>query len=151
MFRLLLLLFLIIPILEIYLLIQVGGWIGALPTVFLVVLTAVLGAFFLRQQGFATLERVQQTLANGRLPATELLEGAFLLVGGALLLTPGFFTDAIGFACLVPILHRSLIAWAIQRGVVKAAGMGAEHQGPAQGHRTYDGEYWKDDDNNSLR
>ncbi len=151
MFRILLLLFLLIPILEIYLLIQMGGWIGALPTIFLVVLTAVLGAFFLRQQGFATLERVQQTLANGRIPATELLEGAFLLVGGALLLTPGFFTDTIGFACLVPAFRRGVIVWAIRRGVVKASGMGPDHHQPTPGNRTYDGECWKDDDNNSLR
>jgi len=93
-FQILFLLFLLIPLLEIYLLIKVGGIIGALPTVFIVVFTAVLGAWLLRIQGLSTLMRVRSTLAQGGIPAVEMLEGAVLLVAGALLLTPGFFTDA---------------------------------------------------------
>lgn len=100
-FYILFLLFLGIPLLEIYLLIEVGAKIGALPTVFLVVFTAVLGVFLLRIQGFSTLTRLRGTLAQGGIPAVEMLEGAVLLVTGALLLTPGFFTDALGFLCLV--------------------------------------------------
>ena len=102
------LLFLLVPMLEIYLLIQVGGVIGALPTVLLVVLTAFIGAYLLRQQGFATLQKAQESLARGELPAGSLLEGAILLVTGALLLTPGFFTDAVGFICLVPVARQAI-------------------------------------------
>lgn len=140
-FKILLAFFFLIPLIEIYLLIQVGSWLGPLMTVFLVVFTAVVGAFLLRQQGFATLERVRQTMARGELPAIELLEGAMLLFGGALLLTPGFFTDTIGFVCLVPFLRQRVIAWAIQKGVVTSMGGKPKRDGP----RTLDGEYWKDD------
>jgi UPF0716 protein FxsA len=114
-FAILLALFFIIPIIEIYLLIKIGSVIGAPSTIFAVVFTAVLGAWLLRIQGFSTLRRVQQTAAQGGIPAIEMLEGAMLLVSGALLLTPGFFTDAIGFLCLVPPLRRSMALWFFQR------------------------------------
>jgi len=114
-FAFLLALFFIIPLIEIYLLIEVGGVIGAIPTIFAVVFTAVLGVWLLRIQGFSTLRRVQQTTAQGGVPAIELLEGAMLLVAGALLLTPGFFTDTIGFLCLVPSLRRVMAVWFFQR------------------------------------
>jgi UPF0716 protein FxsA len=109
MFRLLFLLFLVIPIVEIYFLIKVGSVIGALWTVFLVVATAVLGAALLRQQGFSTFQRAQQSLAQGQLPATAMLEGVALVISGALLLTPGFVTDTIGFLLLTPLVRQKLI------------------------------------------
>ncbi|EGL54035.1 FxsA cytoplasmic membrane protein [Methylophaga aminisulfidivorans MP] len=109
MFRFLFLLFLIIPIVEIYVLIQVGDVIGALPTIFLVVATAVLGAFLLRLQGFQTLQRAQQSLASGQIPATEMLEGVCLVIAGAMLLTPGFVTDTLGFLLLIPNIRRLVI------------------------------------------
>jgi len=112
------LIFLLVPILEIYLLIQIGGVIGALWTVALVVLTAFAGAYLLKLQGFATLKRAQESLARGELPAGSLLEGAILLVSGALLLTPGFFTDAIGFICLVPTARQAIAAWLMSRFTV---------------------------------
>lgn len=114
-FTILFLLFIIIPLVEIYFLIEVGSLIGAFSTIFLVVFTAVLGAWLLRWQGFSTLRRIQQTTAQGGIPAVELMEGAVLIVAGALLLTPGFFTDAIGFLCLVPSIRRSAILWALKR------------------------------------
>ena len=83
-------LFLIIPIIEIYFLIKVGEVIGALPTIILVVLTAVIGAGLLRQQGLSTLARLQQNISQGKIPAQEMVEGVLLAVGGALLMTPGF-------------------------------------------------------------
>ncbi len=95
-------LFLGIPVLEIYLLLKVGGLIGPLPTVVLVVLTAVVGVWLLRMQGYITIARMQESLNRGELPATTMLEGVMLFVAGALLLTPGFFTDTIGFLLLVP-------------------------------------------------
>ena len=109
--------FVAIPIIEIYLLIQVGSLIGALPTIGLVVLTAVLGVALLRAQGLQTYLRLQRSLSEGRYPATEILEGVALLVGGALLLTPGFFTDFVGFVCLVPLTRQALISWSMARYV----------------------------------
>ncbi len=149
-FRTFFALFLIVPVIEIYLLIQVGGLIGAWPTIFLIILTAILGGWLLRNQGLATMERVQQTLARGEIPAIELLEGAMLLVGGALLLTPGFFTDTIGFICLIPILRRNVILWAMRKGIIGTTPTGAA--GPARGthgERVINGECWHDDDRRS--
>lgn len=147
-FHFLFLLFLIVPLVEIYLLIKVGGVIGALPTVFLVVFTAVLGAWLLRLQGFSTIRRVQSTMAQGGLPAMELMEGAVLLVSGALLLTPGFFTDTIGFLCLIPAFRRNLIRWALGRFLMPPGGFGtppgdqSRHHGPT----TLEGEFRREDD-----
>jgi UPF0716 protein FxsA len=112
--QLLFLFFLIVPFVEIYLLLQVGGLIGAFPTIFLVVTTAALGAWLLRRQGFATWQRFQSNLAQGTIPAYEMIEGPILLVGGALLLTPGFFTDILGFACLLPGLRRRIAQYVIE-------------------------------------
>lgn len=106
---LLLLIFIAVPVLEIYLLIKVGGIIGALPTIAIVILTAIIGTWLLRQQGLATLHRYQQNLGQGQIPAMEIIEGMVLLFGGALLLTPGFFTDAIGFLCLIPVTRQAMI------------------------------------------
>lgn len=91
-----------VPILEIAVFIQVGGYLGLGPTLGLVVLTAVLGAWQLRAQGLATLLRARRQIDRGALPARELFDGACLLVAGALLLTPGFVTDAAGFLLFVP-------------------------------------------------
>ncbi len=115
----LLLIFLAIPLLEIYLLIEVGSALGAGTTIFLVVFTAVLGAFLVRTQGFSTLARVQTQLARAQIPAIEIMEGLFLFVAGALLLTPGFFTDTIGFIFLTPPLRRLIIHHIIRRGLFR--------------------------------
>ncbi len=109
--------FLIIPIVEIYFLITIGSVIGVGLTIALIVLTAMLGAILVRAQGFSTFARVQGQLAKGEIPAVEILEGLFLLVAGALLLTPGFVTDAIGFACLTPPLRRWIIRRMLAAGV----------------------------------
>ncbi|KPV41290.1 hypothetical protein AN478_01470 [Thiohalorhabdus denitrificans] len=104
-------LFLIVPLVEIYLLIEVGQVIGAPLTILAVVGTALLGAVLTRYQGMVTVTRFYGQLARGELPGFTLFEGACLLVAGALLLTPGFFTDAVGFALLTPPLR----AWAYNR------------------------------------
>lgn len=111
----LLVIFLIVPIIEIFLLIQLGGLIGVMPTIALVILTAIIGVALLRAQGLQTYQRFSQTLGQGHMPATEILEGIALLIGGALLLTPGFFTDAIGFICLIPFSRKIVIAWLTAR------------------------------------
>lgn len=96
------LLFLLTPLIEIAVFIQVGGVIGLWPTLAVVVITAVLGAALWRAQGLATWARAQEALNRGELPMREVTDGAFLLVAGALLLTPGFVTDSIGFLLFVP-------------------------------------------------
>ena len=114
-FPIVLAIFLIVPLTEVWLLVTVGGVVGVGWTIFLVVLTAVIGASLVRSQGISTLARSQEILARGDLPAVELLEGVALLIAGALLLTPGFFTDGVGFLLLVPPLRRRLIrSWVLK-------------------------------------
>jgi UPF0716 protein FxsA len=146
-FQTLVILFLAVPLVEIYLLIKIGGVIGAWPTIGLVVFTAVLGAFLLRLQGLATLKRVQQTLARGELPATEMIEGAMLLASGALLLTPGFFTDTIGFICLVPAARKRIAVWALERFFIVRGGPAGGPGSPYQrhNHRVIKGDYRRDE------
>jgi len=109
------LLFLLTPLLEVYFLIEIGGRIGAFPTIALVVLTAALGAMLVRAQGLSAYLRVQAQMARGESPALMMIEGMALFVAGALLLTPGFFTDAIGFALLTPPLRRRIIEAIVRR------------------------------------
>lgn len=96
------------PLVEIAVLIEVGTVIGTLETVLVIVATAILGAFLLRGQGLAVLSRAQASLGRGEMPVTEVFEGLFLVIAGALLLTPGFVTDIIGFVLLVPAARRAL-------------------------------------------
>lgn len=127
-------LFLVVPVVEIYLLIEVGSVIGAFPTILLVVATAVIGAFLLRQQGMSTLARFQKNMSNGTLPAKEMMEGVFLVVGGALLMTPGFFTDTLGFLCLIPFTRRYMVDQMIKRSLFKAqAGMSGANRSNVDG------------------
>lgn len=114
-------LFLVIPIVEIYFLIKTGEIIGVFPTIVLVVLTAVVGAGLLRQQGLATLARFQNNISQGKLPAQEMAEGILLAVGGALLMTPGFITDAIGFLCLIPISRNYIATFVMKKYALKSA------------------------------
>jgi UPF0716 protein FxsA len=113
-----LLIFIIMPIVEMAILIKVGTVIGALSTIGLVLLTAIIGAALLRQQGLATLLRANQRLNSGELPAREVAEGLILAVGGALLLTPGFVTDTIGLLCLLPSSRQWLAGLVLKRMVV---------------------------------
>lgn len=103
--------FIVLPILEMYVLIKVGGNLGALNTVLLVLLTALIGVALLRVQGFRTLMNAKNKLGMAQLPAEEIITGIFLAIGGALLLTPGFITDIFGFLCLVPFTRRILLKW----------------------------------------
>lgn len=99
---LLLFIFIAVPVIEIGLFIQVGGAIGLFPTLAVVVITAVIGSYLLRQQGLNIVMKVQSELAQGQMPVQNLIHGAFIVVAGLLLLTPGFFTDFIGFSLFIP-------------------------------------------------
>ncbi len=109
------LLFLLVPLIEIGVFIEVGGLIGLLPTLGLILLTAALGTWQLRAQGLSTLARARQQMEQGQLPAQELYDGFCLIIAGALLLTPGFVTDAVGFALFVPAFRRLLRQVVAQR------------------------------------
>ena len=125
MFKILFIAFLVIPIIEIYTLVKVGGIIGAGWTIFIVIGTAVLGASLLRQQGLATWTRLNQSITQGQLPPTILVEGILLLLSGAFLLTPGFVTDAIGFLFLIPGVRKMIAEQILRRGIFRASGMSA--------------------------
>ncbi|MGD2172967.1 MAG: FxsA family protein [Gammaproteobacteria bacterium] len=132
MFPLVATIFLVVPIIEIYLLIQVGQVIGAGWTIFLVVFTAVIGVGLLRIQGLSTLNRAQQKLQHNELPAREILEGMGLVIAGALLLTPGFFTDTIGFLLLFPPVRIWLVSSIASRMVVVSSTRGGGPRRPGE-------------------
>ena len=94
--------FVVVTLAEIYVLVSVGQAIGGLSTVLLVVITAFIGSSLLRQQGWSTMAKAQQSMSEGRTPAMEMMEGVVILVSGILLLTPGFLTDALGLLGLMP-------------------------------------------------
>lgn len=108
-------LFILMPIMEISLLIRVAGQIGILNTAAFALFTAVLGAYLVKQQGMATLAKLQEEANAGRVPARQIVEGVALLVAGAVLLTPGFITDAFGFALLIPPVRIALINLVAQK------------------------------------
>ena len=103
--------FTIIPIIEIYLLIEIGAIFGALSAVILVILTGFLGAFLARMQGLQTLYRIQESLREGRMPSGELLDALLIVIAGLVLLTPGFLTDSAGFLLLIPATRNSIKYW----------------------------------------
>ena len=163
----LLLIFIVVPVIELAVLIKVGSQIGVLWTLILIFLTAVVGVSLLRAQGIATLMRANRRLEEGTIPAQELAEGFLLALAGAMLITPGFVTDAFGFSLLVPGVRKALVGSVLKVLKVKAfgrmgamgAGMGAGmgqprdvygqpdpriHRG-ANGHDVIDGEYRRED------
>jgi UPF0716 protein FxsA len=109
MFRFLFILFIVVPIIEIMVLMNVGAWLGAWPTIAIVIITAWLGAKNVKQQGIATLNSVQTKMAQGEMPSDEIVAGLLLLVAGVLLVTPGFVTDFFGLSLLIPNVRNILI------------------------------------------
>jgi UPF0716 protein FxsA len=107
--RVFLVLFLLFPVLELFILVKVGMAIGFLPTFLLVVATSMLGLFLIRVAGFATALRARESLARGELPAQQMLEGLMVAVGGGLLLLPGFISDVLGLICLLPFTRKALV------------------------------------------
>jgi len=109
MFRILFILFIVVPIIEIMVLMNVGALLGAWPTIAIVIITAWLGAKNVKQQGVATLQSVQTKMAQGEMPSDEIVAGILLLIAGVLLVTPGFVTDFFGLSLLIPQVRKSLI------------------------------------------
>src|SRR6056297_2617419 len=114
--------FLSVPLIEIALFIQVGGFIGLWPTLAIVVLTAILGTMLVRAQGLQALADIQNALSQTKNPTEPLAHGAMILFSGALLLTPGFFTDAVGFALLIPAVRLAVLRYARRRIKVETHG-----------------------------
>ena len=153
--RYLFFLFLIVPIVEIMFLLKASDIIGAGWTILLVIGTAALGAALVKQQGISTLQSVQMKTAQGQVPAMEVAEGAAIMVAGALLLTPGFFTDAFGFACLIPPVRQMAIRYLFKNkvaSVVSASNFsnsqaqGASQQNSHQQGNVIEGDYREKDD-----
>ena len=138
---LLLAMFIAIPIIEIGLFIEIGGWIGLWPTLAIVIVTAFAGTTLLRLQGLAVLQRAQASTARNELPVQEVFDGLCLLTAGILLLTPGFFTDAVGFMLFVPPFRRfaafSIGRWLVRSGKISVSaggfGPGTSGSGPGAG------------------
>lgn len=129
------LVFLVIPLVEIALFVLVGGRIGIFPTLATCVLTALVGAVLVRQQGLATLARLQKEMERGEMPALALGEGLAILASGLLLMTPGFFTDGIGFTLLFPPARRAIVkyVWKYIGGKINIMGMPGGPNGRPQG------------------
>ncbi|WP_122521270.1 FxsA family protein [Pseudomonas viridiflava] len=118
--RVFLLMFLLFPVLELFILVRVGMSIGFLWTFLLVLATSMLGLFVMRVAGFATALRARESLSRGELPAQQMLEGLMVAVGGGLLLLPGFISDILGVICLLPVTRRLLISKVRQRAEAQA-------------------------------
>ena len=154
--RWIVLFFIAVPLIEMLLLFEVAEYIGGLWTIFLVVLTAVIGVNILKRQGFSTLLRANQRLDSGELPAQEVVEGLFLAFSGALLLTPGFITDTLGFLCLTTPLRRLLAAKLIASGLLMTVRSGSSRgffytssrrpQSRTGNSSTIEGEFVKEED-----
>jgi UPF0716 protein FxsA len=111
----LILLFTIVPLAELYIMIQIGSHIGGFTTILLVVMTAMLGAFLARLQGLRTLQQIQLSLSQGQIPAEELIDGVLILVGGILLVTPGVLTDLFALVLLFPFTRTYFKRWLRRR------------------------------------
>lgn len=139
--------FILVPILELYLLIKVGSHIGALNTILLVFLTAGIGVSLLRKQGLSTLQQVQSQMQHGEIPAQGMLEGMLLFFAGAFLLTPGFITDTIGFLLMIPPLRKGFALWLLERsGWMVQMRTGASHPPSTDASHTLEGEYRRRDE-----
>ncbi len=114
-FTKLLILFVIIPVTELYILIEVGKRIGSLTTISIIIFTGILGAYLVKNQGFMILKKIQNDLNDGIMPGDSLIQGVIILAGGILLLTPGFVTDTVGFIFLIPasrnVIKKYLLKW----------------------------------------
>ena len=147
--RFLFLLFVLLPVIEIYVLIEIGSLIGVLPTISIILITAVIGYRLFRAQGLEKLHNIRSGLSGapqGQNIAMEMAEGAFILVAGALLLTPGFVTDAFGFACLIPPIRKLMVKKAIASSIFQVNTTSFQSQSYSSetqktNHNVIEGEY----------
>lgn len=142
----LLILFIALPLLETWLLIEIGSVIGALWTIFIVIATALIGSNLVRRQGLQALAQVQASQARGETPAVPILEGAALLLAGALLVTPGFISDTLGFLLLIPPLRQRVARRILTRAFIVTPA-GTPPQGPYSDNaqNIIEGEYRHDE------
>ena len=145
MFARLFLIFTSVSLLEIFVLVKVGGFLGAFPTVLLVILTAMVGARFVRSQGVQLINELQQRLALGEMPSVQLIEGIMLLITGVLLVTPGFVTDITGLLLLQPTIRKKIATLILtnskfQSNVFMSGQQGFSQQGAPFGHNDNDGD-----------
>ena len=147
------LLFLFMPVIEIWLIIQVGSSIGAGWTIMLIFFTAFLGAILLRRQGISTLFRARQKMDEGQVPAREMLEGLMLAFAGALMLTPGFVTDVVGFLILLPPVRSVLIHhFKANMVFVASGGQYRRYETDASGEEVIiEGEYRRENENSDKK
>lgn len=158
MFRFLFLLFILVPIVEIALLIQVSEVIGGFATIALVIVTAIVGAKLVKQQGIGAIQNVQLQMAQGQMPAKELFIGLCVIIAGVLLMTPGIMTDVFGFLLLTPVVRNKLAAGLASQATVRMSSQmnqGAahfqyhsktsQHEEPTHQPTTIDGEFERKD------
>ena len=143
MFLLLLIIFIVIPVIEISLFIEIGSFIGSFNTILLIFTTALIGVYFVRQQGISTYSKLYNQLQNQEAPIQTMFEGLVILISGILLITPGFFTDALGFLGLIP-LTRVIFIKILANSVLSRYGM--KNQGPDDGSIEGDFEEINDDE-----
>lgn len=144
--RLLFLFLLLLPIVEIYLLVQIGSVIGAIPTVAWVVFSAVFGLLLLRHQGVSTANRIQRMMQQGQVPTIAMLEGMVVFLSAIFLLIPGFLTDALGLLGLIGPLRRGLIWALLRKGMLQSPPPRPGGQSPRSGPTIIDGDYTREDD-----
>ncbi len=120
MFPLILVLFLVVPIVELYVIVQVAGGIGVLETLGLLIVVSIVGAWLVKAEGYGVIRRVQAKTASGEIPGKELVDGALILFAGALMLTPGFVTDAVGLLLLLPPTRAIVRSFVMKRFSVMA-------------------------------
>jgi UPF0716 protein FxsA len=127
----LLLIFILVPLLELYVLIKIGGYLGAFQTVALVVLTALLGVALARFEGIRTLQQIRESLSQGIVPAEEMVNGVLIFVGGVLLITPGVLTDLFALILLIPYTRTIFKRWLRRRfdRVVAAGNVRLDYHG----------------------
>ena len=138
-------LFFLIPLMEVYFFVQVGSVIGAGWTILLVIVTAVLGVNLLRQQGIKTLMKANQSMARGEVPAIEMMEGFLLAIGGVCLITPGFFTDVLGFICLLPFSRKVIIRYLLLNSRIQSTYTVHKENNHREDTKTIEGEFHRDD------
>lgn len=144
--RLLLILFVVVPIVELWVLIEIGSQIGAVTTISLLLLTAFFGFHLLRQQGLNTIFRLRVKILENKLPLNEIFEGVIISLGGILLITPGFLTDTLGFLCLLPKIRLNLIGFILSMIKSNSFGFFNASNSFDQDKSILDGEYTVDEE-----